>query len=261
MPSSFCVTVVAPVLLHGVACSGRIWQDVVPLVSAHHDVHALTLLGHHGGPAIQRHPPQVSDVVDAAERDLDDLGIDRPHLAGNSLGGWIAIELARRGRAASVCAFSPAGFWWDRASHRRPAQAIRASRAFTRLLRPAARFAARSASVRRLSLRPVALHGDRLTAAQVLDMIDDCLDCRFMDEYRPDEWAHPLDPLPCPVTLAWAQLDRLIPAATYGSTARQRLPDATWMLLPDVGHIPMIDDPDLVARTILTVTGGDAAQS
>lgn len=133
MPSSFCVTVVAPVLLHGVACSGRIWQDVVPLVSAHHDVHALTLLGHHGGPAIQRHPPQVSDVVDAAERDLDDLGIDRPHLAGNSLGGWIAIELARRGRAASVCAFSPAGFWWDRASHRRPANAIRVSRAITSL--------------------------------------------------------------------------------------------------------------------------------
>ena len=92
-------------------------------------------------------------------------------------------------------------------------------------------------------------------------MIDDSLDCPFMGEYRPDEWAHPLDPLPCPVTLAWAQLDRLIPAATYGSTARQRLPDATWMLLPDVGHIPMIDDPDLVARTILTVTGGDAAQS
>ena len=57
-------------------------------------------------------------MVDAAESFLDEHGLARPHLAGNSLGGWVAIELARRGCAASVCAFSPAGFWWDRSSDR-----------------------------------------------------------------------------------------------------------------------------------------------
>jgi pimeloyl-ACP methyl ester carboxylesterase len=98
------------VLLHPVTSSGRIWQDVVPLLSEYHEVHAPTLLGHRGGPAIQRRPVRVSDMVDAAERYLDEHGLARPHLAGNSLGGWVAIELARRGRAASVCAFSPAGF-------------------------------------------------------------------------------------------------------------------------------------------------------
>jgi pimeloyl-ACP methyl ester carboxylesterase len=50
-------------------------------------------------------------MVDAAERYLDECGLDRPHLAGNSMGGFVAIELARRGRAASVCALSSAGFW------------------------------------------------------------------------------------------------------------------------------------------------------
>jgi pimeloyl-ACP methyl ester carboxylesterase len=89
----------------------------------------------------------------------------------------------------------------------------------------------------------------------MLEMIDGSNDCPFMDHYSPDEQAEPLDPLPCPVTLAWAQFDRLAPAATHGQTARERLPGATWVLLPGVGHLPMVDDPDLVARTIMTATG------
>ena len=117
------------VLLHGATFSGRIWQDIVPLLSEHHDVHAPTLLGHRGGPAIQRRAARVSDMVDAAERYLDEHGLARPHLAGNSLGGWVAIELARRGRAASVCAFSPAGFWWDSDSHEQVLGQIRRKRA------------------------------------------------------------------------------------------------------------------------------------
>jgi pimeloyl-ACP methyl ester carboxylesterase len=243
------------VLLHGAIASRRIWQDIVPLLSEHHDVHAPTLLGHSGGPAIQRRPARVSDIVDAAERCLDEHGLARPHLAGNSLGGWVAIELARRGRAASVCACSPAGFWWDSDSHEQVLGQIRRTRAQCRVARPIAPFALRSAAIRRLGLREGACHGDRLSAVRVLELMDDAIDCPFMDDYSPDEQADLMDPLPCPVTLAWAQFDRLVPAATYGQTARKRLPGATWVLLPGVGHIAMIDDPDLVARTILAVTG------
>ena len=100
------------VLLHGTAMSGNAWQDVVPLLSNDHEVFTPTALGHHGGPPVQRPPATITDVVDAAERYLDeDVDLEQPHLAGNSLGGFVAIELARRGRAATVCAFSPAGFW------------------------------------------------------------------------------------------------------------------------------------------------------
>ena len=194
-------------------------------------------------------------MVDAAERYLDECRLARPHLAGNSLGGWVAIELARRGRAASVCAFSPAGFWWDSNSHKRVLGQIRRKRALARVARPIAPLVLRSAAVRRLGLREVACHGDRLTAAKVLQSMDDSIDCPFMDDYSPDEQVEPLDPLPCPVTLAWAQFDRLVPAATYGQTARKRLPGATWVLLPGVLHVAMVDDADLVARTIIAVTG------
>jgi len=72
------------------------WRDIVPPLSEHHDVHAPTLLEHRGRPAIQRRPVSVSDIVDATERYLDERGLARPHLVGNSLGGWVAVELARR---------------------------------------------------------------------------------------------------------------------------------------------------------------------
>lgn len=101
----------ALVLLHGGTASGGAWQDVVPVVSKYHLVYAPTAPGHRGGPPVQRHPATATDLVDWAEGYLDEQGLQRPHLAGHSMGGYMAIELARRGRAATVCAFAPGGFW------------------------------------------------------------------------------------------------------------------------------------------------------
>ena len=104
----------ALVLLHGITMSGEsAWREMVPLLADHHQVFVPNALGHRGGPSVQLRPVTMSDVVDAAERYLDEHGLDRPHLAGNSMGGYMAIELARRGRAATVCALSPAGLWSD----------------------------------------------------------------------------------------------------------------------------------------------------
>ena len=64
----------------------------------------------------------------------------------------------------------------------------------------------------------------------------------------------PLDPAPCPVQLTWSAQDRLLPADVFGARARQLIPSASFTLLADVGHVPMLDDPALVARTILAST-------
>ncbi len=133
--------------------SGRIWRDVVPLLSGQHDVHTSTPPGHQGGPAIQRRPAEVGELVEAVERYLDQHGLCGLLLAGNSLGGWVSIELARRGRAASVCALLPAGFWWDTRSHDRVAAHINRTRTLARILRPATPLAVRSAVGRRLVAR------------------------------------------------------------------------------------------------------------
>ena len=247
------------VLLHPATSSGRIWQELVPLLSDHHEVHTPTLLGHRGGPAVQRHPVTATDLVDAAEHYLDTRGLDRPHLAGNSGGATVAIELARRGRAATVCALSPGGLWGDNTSSaaRRVNNQIRMGIKVLRILNPVAPLLLKSAAGRRAILRNFVCHGERLSPSQALEYyFTDPIGCTVMDDFAAStEVVPPLDPLPCPITLAWSEVDRMVPAEPYGRMARELVPGASWMVLPGVGHNPMIDDPGLVARTILAVTG------
>jgi pimeloyl-ACP methyl ester carboxylesterase len=75
------------VLLHPLAMSARVWDAVTPWLEPFHDVVALTALGHRGGAAATQRPVTVRELVDHTERALDAHGLDRPHIAGNSLGG------------------------------------------------------------------------------------------------------------------------------------------------------------------------------
>ncbi|MGQ4598987.1 alpha/beta fold hydrolase [Nocardia sp. R6R-6] len=251
------------VLLHGVAMSERVWDELIPLLATQHEVITATALGHRGGPPALRRPARVEHLVDDIERRLDALGLCRAHLAGNSLGGWMAIELARRGRAQTVCALSPAGFW-DCGSTSRSVAERRLAReaAAGRLLGLLAPLGLRSAVIRRVALRHVAEHGDRITPAQAMTVLRDLLGCTITaDLLSTDEQIAPLESLPCPITVAWSANDRVLPARIHGPIARARLPEAAFSLLPSVGHVPMIDDPELVARTILAATHTTAAEA
>jgi pimeloyl-ACP methyl ester carboxylesterase len=229
-------------------------------VSHAYSVHAPTALGHRGGsPAPERRPVIIRDVVDDAERILDELDLDRPHLAGNSMGGWVAIELARRGRAASVCALSPAGMWSVGSTSQDHAVArLRREVALTRLSRPVAPLALKLGVVRRIAMRDIASHADRLTPSRALTAADDLLGCAVTsDLLGTREHFEPLDPLPCPITIAWSENDRIFPVAVNRAIAQERIPAAHFPVLAGVGHVPMIDDPALVAETILATTGAN----
>ena len=98
------------VCLHGFTDTWRTWELVLPELERHHDVLAPTLVGHAGG------PPLVGEVTrtllpDAIERAMDDAGFETAHIVGNSLGGYLALQLAVRGRARSVVALAPGGGW------------------------------------------------------------------------------------------------------------------------------------------------------
>jgi pimeloyl-ACP methyl ester carboxylesterase len=123
-------------------------------------------------------------------------------------------------------------------------------------MRPVIPLMSRPASLRRLLLRDSARNGDRLTSDRAIQTFDDFLACTVVSDII-DGTFHvaPLDPLPCPITIAWSGSDALLPVARYEKNVRERLPQATFKVLPDVGHMPMFDDPDLVARSILTATG------
>ena len=97
-------------LLHGFTGSWRIWELVLPALERRHDVLAPTLPGHAGGPPIAGEISHDT-VPDAIERAMDAAGFETAHIVGNSLGGYVALQLAARGRARSVVALAPAGGW------------------------------------------------------------------------------------------------------------------------------------------------------
>jgi pimeloyl-ACP methyl ester carboxylesterase len=119
------------------------------------------------------------------------------------------------------------------------------------------RLALKSSTVRRLWFKVGACHGDRISAERGVEIFDDFLGCAVTREIfsTDDEQIAPLDPLPCPVTVAWSEKDVIIPPADYVPIARERLPQARFEILLDTAHDPMMDDPQLVAGTILSVTG------
>ena len=248
------------VLLHGILGSARMWRYVVPLLAEHHDTVAMTALGHRGGPAPTQRPARIAHLVDDVERRMDELGFDTAHIAGNSMGGWLALELARRGRARTVTAFSPAGTLETGVpEHDGSRDRLRRIVADTRRSRRMLPYMARSKRVRRFGLRENALLGERVRPRDFVASADDVLGCLIAEDIlSTPETLAPLDPPPCPIMIAWARGDRILSLASNGERARERVPGADFRVFDHVGHVPMFDDPEWVAATILEVTGAGA---
>ena len=249
------------VLIHGFSGTRRMWEPVLEALERSHDVLAVNLAGHVGGPELAGRPVSVNALVDAVERDLDAAGFDTAHqLVGNSLGAWIALELATRGRARSVVALAPAGGW---ESGSRAERGLR--RLFTRhhklstALLPRIDSVMRRPRLRHLLLWQIVAHGERIPQAAAAQMVRDSVACpvyfELMDAILRDGPPRAFDRVTCPVLLAWGTRDRVLPSPRYSRRLRNLLPNADWIALPGLGHVPMSDDPELVARTIAEFVG------
>lgn len=242
------------ILLHGVMGATSMWRETFPLLATSQRVIALPALGHQAGRPCETRPCRIEHVTDDVERSLDALGIQRAHIAGNSMGGWLALELARRGRARSVCALSPAGMWIS-TKHFAGAKKLRATASLTRATRKSLPLVSKLAALRRFALRDTALHGERVTSSVLIELADALLECTVgADLLATPEAFQPLqldNPASCPIDIAWSQEDRIFPLHPFADSARQRVPSARHLVLEDVGHVPMLDNPTLVARTIL----------
>jgi pimeloyl-ACP methyl ester carboxylesterase len=241
------------VLVHGVTHRRQAWYPVVDELAEHREVILVDLPGH-GESA-----PFVLDglsVKHALRRDfeqfLDELGLDRPHIAGNSLGGLVALHAAANGRARSVTALSPAGFWRDEAEFAYTRRFFIGLLALADRLGPSAERAARTRAMRQLVYTSLMAHPSRVPVDHVLG------DVRGFMYARPTlrtllAAAEPFtDPIPpdVPVTIAWSGRDLVLP--TWQSrTAKQRLPEAEHIVLRGMGHVPMWDNPQAVAKVLL----------
>ncbi len=244
------------VLLHGANMSWRIWRPVLPFLTGRHDVFAPTMPGHRGGPSLRAGVvPSMSAMVDVLCDQLDEAGIATAHLVGNSLGGWAAMELARRGRARSVVAISPAGAWRSGRDLQRLLFMFRM--AHTAIGNGPLRALAANPALSRAWLSRVVEHPERIPAEELRGMVADAAGCELLTAIFGGTELRPLasfDVALCPVRIAWAEHDRTIPYRRFGAPMQDIVRGAEFVKLPGVGHVPMYDDPRGVARTVLEVT-------
>jgi len=239
------------VLLHGFMDTWRTWELLLPALERHHDVLALTLPGHAGG------PPLDGDVADALERALDEAGFATAHLAGNSAGGFLALELAARGRARTVVAFAPAGGWaFDDCSWRELLAYQREVLAQARRSAPHADAVLATPEGRRRATRDLVVHSEHLPTDLLRHLLLGVAACRdgpeLIERGLRDGFALDAEAIACPVRIIWGTEDRLLPWPSAAARFRiEWLPHADWVELDDVGHAPQLDVPVEAAELIL----------
>jgi pimeloyl-ACP methyl ester carboxylesterase len=244
------------VLLHGLSGSWHVWRPLLSIIERQHRVFVPTLPGHPGGaswPAGQE--ANLNAIVDMLADDLAQRKIDRPHIAGNSLGGLLALELARRGIASSVTAISPAGAWRNDRDYLAVARPFRIAHALMPLMIVAARPLLRFSGVRRALNAQAMVHGDRVPADEVLramqSMAGTTILPQLLTSMQRDGPIKPLAVQGIPVTIAWCEFDRVIPFDTYGAPMLEKVSGAQAEIVKRAGHVPMYDEPQQVAGMIL----------
>lgn len=246
-------------LLHGIGGSWHIWKPVIQALEAHHRVYALTLPGHCEGPD---HTPEgdatVAGLADQIIGMMASRGVKSAHVAGNSLGGWLSIELARRGFARSVTALSPAGGWSQPAYFE---QIRRRFRIFFALM-PIILFLAspflRFAGFRKFLGKETMEHGDRMPADEFRYSLRAMVKSRaFLGLLRTmgrDGPMGAISPARVPIRIAWSECDHVIPFEKYGVHIMDSIAGAQKTIVRGAGHVPMYDEPEQVVAQILEVT-------
>lgn len=241
------------VLLHGFTDTWRTWELVLPALERRHDVLAPALPGHAGGPPLPE-PLTTAAVLDLLESQLDAAGFETAHLAGNSLGGYLALALAARGRARSVVALAPAGGWLpDDHSY---VDALERFRTVSGPLRHAAPYAERIAASeggRRQTTREIAVRFEHIPPDLVAHMIRGAAACAVEPQVElalRERWPLDAEQVTCPVRIVWGTVDELLPWPSAAEGYRRRFPHADWVELDDVGHAVQLDVPTEAAALI-----------
>jgi pimeloyl-ACP methyl ester carboxylesterase len=241
------------VLIHGIGSRWQMWLPVLGRLAAQRDVIAIDLPGFGFSPRPGSGTPAGPQTLTSLVGELlRDLGLERPHVAGNSLGGWIALELANRGLVRSATALSPAGFY-TMLEARFMAASLRLARAGCRLARPDAAKLLHHPLLRRLLFFQLAAHPERIEPFDAAEHVRGVADAEWFDETLQaitEERFFPADSIGVPVTVAWGQHDHLL-LPWQAERAAKLLPQARHVTLHGCGHVPTADDPEQVAAVLL----------
>jgi pimeloyl-ACP methyl ester carboxylesterase len=248
------------VLLHGVGHRRQAWNAVLDLLTPHRTVITVDLPGHGASPplrGIADGRPAVSAIAAEILAFFDELGLDRPHVAGNSLGGALALLAGAAGRAATVTGLSPAGFWASPWQFGYAKAVFKSAQLTGSAVRPLVPALARSSIGRSIIEAPFVATPSRMTSEQTAADALAFFGARATVAAVLSKRVSFTEPVPAgvPVTIAWGTKDRLLPPS-QARVARRRLPQARFVPLVGCGHVPMTDNPRLVARVLLEGSAG-----
>lgn len=242
-------------LVHGLGSQYQVWQPVIDRLSADREVVGVDLPGFGESPPLSDdRKPSAEELTGAVEEFLDQIGWDRPHVAGNSLGGWIGLELAKRGRASSVAAIGPAGF----ANRRERAFTVESLRVTHRVAHLTYGIAPRTLGTplgRRLSLSQIFARPDLMTVEAAVAATRNFADSPgvpgALEALRKGYFSGG-EAIDVPVTMIWGDRERLLPRRERQAARSVRaVPGARLVWLRGCGHTPTWDDPPAVAQAIL----------
>jgi pimeloyl-ACP methyl ester carboxylesterase len=239
------------VLLHPLGTDRHVWDSLAPLLTARRELISVDLPGFGESPALAGQVPTPRALAAAVAEHLTAIGVDRPHVAGNSLGGWVALELGLMGQARTVTGIAPAGLWPEPLL---PKAAI--AHRLARTLLPAASWCVATRPGRSLLLSSSVAHPRRVPPAAARQLVATyALSPDFVrvnDAMRAGRFEG-LERIRCPVTLVWPDHDRLIRRPVW-------VPDRIRnVVLSDAGHMPVWDAPQTLADVLLAASGGQAA--
>ena len=242
------------VLIHPLGADRGVWRPVLSFLTDHHDCIAVDMPGFGGSaelPSSSR--ATAGEIAATIARTLDELGVERAHVAGLSLGGWVALEFAKTDRCLSVTGLCTAGFW-RRVLGPRPEVARRTAR---RVL-PFAKPLLRTRRGRRLALSGPMAHPENVPPADAYRLIRAYATAPGFDRANHEMRSalfEGFEQIRVPIALAWAERDRSVyPPESVPPPVRTEV-------LRGCGHVPTWDDPEQVAEVILRTTGGAVTQS
>jgi len=231
------------VLIHGLGSAATAFKPIIPALAQSFRVITVDLPGHGQSPY---NKAQVESRY----------GINEFHVAGNSLGGWIALEMAadKPERIKTLTGLAPAGLWLKPSSGRVPSEAQ--SYYLAKVLRPLIRVGLHIIALRKIGYANVSPKWKELSyeicydsayamghATGYFQAWDGMLGRRFEGHI----------PKNVPVTILFGDTDNTLP---YPHSQERSLAPAhsSWVVIDNCGHAPMWDYPDLIAKIIKETT-------
>jgi pimeloyl-ACP methyl ester carboxylesterase len=241
-------------LIHGIGGDWRTWEPLLDRLAAERDVIAIDVPGFGGSPPLAAGLRPSTPALAAAVGEFvrEHIGDEPVDVAGHSMGGWIALELAKLGRVRRAVPIAPAGFW-TRGEAKFGGATLRLIAGLGRNHTPLLERGFARPRSRAALIAGQFGHPDRVPAHAVRRMnqtlvgatgYDDTLAAMNSDRFSGGGEVR------IPVTIVWGTRDRLLLPRQAPRAARE-IPGSELVWIEGGGHFAHWDDPETVAGIVL----------